>query len=123
MGLNCTGSPTVVPPYAVDTEYVKALQEELTNATNIPTPFLIILGLEPDELKAANQQFNAKGEALLKVQDKIVNLLRTARIGCPGTSRAKALERMSEKVAGEIQKNEEMKANQNQEIAAVVAPA
>lgn len=121
--LNCTGSPAVVPPYAVDTKRVKALEQKLAAATNIETPFFIILGLKPDKLDAANQQFNAKGEALLEVQANIVSLLNVARIGCSGTSKAEALERMSKEVAGEIKKNEEMKASQNRKIEGVVARA
>ncbi|WP_350600806.1 hypothetical protein [Pseudomonas sp. 65/3-MNA-CIBAN-0223] len=118
--LNCTGSRTVVPPYTVDIKRVKALEQELAAATNIETPFFIILGYKLD---AANQQFNAKGEALLKVKDNIANLLNFARMGCPGTSEAEALERMSKEVAGEIKKNEEMKASQNRKIEGDVARA
>lgn len=121
LGSKCVGSPTGALPYAVDTKLVKALEQKLDVARNIATPLFIILGLEPDELSAANRKFDAKGCALREVQDKIDSLLNTARIGCPGTSKAKKLERMSKEAASEIKTNEEMQANQNQKIEDVAA--
>ncbi|MBK5415738.1 hypothetical protein [Pseudomonas sp. TH31] len=86
-------------------------------------PLFIILRSDPDALSAVNQLFDAKKAKLLEAQAKINNLLNTASIGCPGTAKTKELTRLSEEVEGEIKKNQEMQANQNQKIEGVVARA
>jgi hypothetical protein len=122
-GSTCFGSLVGTLPYKVDTQLIKACKLELRGAENISTPLFIVLNLPPDELSAANQQFDAKAAKLGEVQAKINSLLNTANIGCPGTVKAKELTRLSKEVESEIKKNQEMQASQNREIEGVVARA
>jgi len=115
-GSKCDASPIRALSYGVDKKLIKALAKELDVAKNSPTPFFIVLGLELNELSAANQKFDAKEAKLLEVKAKINSLLNTANIGCPGTDKAKALEQLSKDVEVEIKNNQERQASQNRKI-------
>lgn len=115
-GFKCFGSSGKARLYQVDEKLVNIINEKLRSATNIWNPLFVILGKESDELSALNRQFEVKARALHEVRDEINNLRNTARIGCPGTSIAERLERMSEDVDGEIKNNKDTQANHNQKI-------